>query len=186
MDRISLETERLILRNFQKDDWKDLYEYLSLAETYVYEPGNPVSIGEAKRLAKERSKGDAFLAVVLKAENKMIGHLYFHREEPLDFYTWELGYIFNPRYQNRGFCTEASRKAVEFGFFELKAHRINAYCDPLNAASWHVLEKIGMEREGHFRKKAFFRRDEKGDPIWHDCYAYGIVEEDIGTGPSRA
>ena len=65
-------------------------------------------------------------AVVLKGENKVIGHLYFHRTEPKEFLTRELGFIFNPNYQNRGFCTEASK----------------------NIASWKVLEKIGMKNDG--------------------------------------
>ena len=33
-----LETERLILRRFTCDDWRDLYEYLSLEEVVRYEP----------------------------------------------------------------------------------------------------------------------------------------------------
>ncbi len=174
----NLETERLLIRNFRKADWKDLHEYLSLQDTYVFEPGDPIDAAEAKRLAAERSKGDAFLAVVLKAEDKMVGHLYFSRMEPLEFRTWELGYIFNPRYRSRGYCTEASRSVVEFGFRALQAHRIVAFCDPRNAASWRVLEKIGMQREGHFRQKAFFRRGQDGSPLWHDCYAYGLVAAD--------
>ena len=171
-----LETERLVIRNFRKSDWKDLHEYLSLSDTYIFEPGDPVSVAQAKQLAKDRSEGDSFLAVVLKTENKMVGHLYFSLVEPADFRTWELGYIFNPVYRNRGYCTEASRSVIDFGFRELAAHRIVAFCDPRNEASWRVLEKLRMKREGHFRQKAFFRRDGSGAPLWHDCYAYGIVE----------
>jgi RimJ/RimL family protein N-acetyltransferase len=179
----TLETARLIIRNFQEDDWKDLHAYLSLPETYIYEPGEPISVDQAKGLAEDRSKGDAFLAVILKAENKMIGHLYFDLMEPQDFLTWELGFIFNPEFQNRGYCTEASRRVIEYGFGELAAHRIAAFCDPRNHASSRVLEKIGMRREGHFRKKAFFRRDANGTPLWHDAYAYGIVEDEVSSRP---
>jgi len=35
---IKLNTERLILRNFSKNDWKDLYEYLSVPSVVEYEP----------------------------------------------------------------------------------------------------------------------------------------------------
>ena len=31
-------TERLVIRRFEKDDWKDLYEYLSDEEVVKFEP----------------------------------------------------------------------------------------------------------------------------------------------------
>jgi ribosomal-protein-alanine N-acetyltransferase len=170
-----LETERLLVRNMRISDWLDLYEYLSLPATYAFEPGEPVNRDKAKRLARDRAAGNDFLAVVLKSEAKMIGHLYFHRVDPPQFDTWELGYIFHPAYQRQGYCTESCRRLVEHAFAALKAHKIVAYCDPRNPASWRVLEKIGMKREGCFERKAFFRRDERGRPLWHDCWAYGLL-----------
>ena len=107
----------------------------------------------------------------------MIGHLYFHQTDPEKYLTWELGFIFNPGYQNKGFCTEASKAIVQYGFKKLNAHRIVAYCNPHNIPSWKVLEKTGMKKEGHFRKRAFFREDKNGKPIWHDSFAYGILNE---------
>ena len=44
-----LSTQRLIIRPFHKNDYQDLYEYLSLKETYQYEPGEPISLEEAKK-----------------------------------------------------------------------------------------------------------------------------------------
>jgi RimJ/RimL family protein N-acetyltransferase len=171
-----IETTRLLIREFAEADAEGLYEYLSLPETYRFEPGAPISLEEARALAKERSNGASFFAVALKGEDTIIGHLYFGRIEPAEFMTWELGYIFNPRYHNNGYCSEAAQALIGYGFRSLRAHRIIAHCNPLNYASWRVLEKIGMEREGHFKKKAFFRRDADNNPLWHDCYAYGILE----------
>ncbi|MBN1409387.1 MAG: GNAT family N-acetyltransferase [Spirochaetales bacterium] len=171
-----LETDRLMIRRFGSDDWADLFEYLSLPETYAFEPGEPVSIDAAKRMAAERAAGTDFYAVDLKDEKKMIGHIYLGLTGPKEYETMELGYIFNPRFRSRGFCTEAAAAVVNYAFRELKPHKIVAHCNPLNEASWKVLEKIGMQREGCFRQKAFFRKDKKGNPLWHDCYAYGILK----------
>ena len=35
-----------------------------------------------------------------------------------------------------------------------------------------------MTREGKFRKNAYFRKNDKGEPLWHDAYSYGILRED--------
>ncbi len=176
-----LHTKRLIIRKFSANDSNDLFEYLSLPDTYIFEPGNPITKEEAYNLCIERSKGDSFYAVELRDTHKMIGHLYFAQTEPIDFQTWELGYIFNPKFMNKGFCTESSKEIIQFAFNDLKAHRVEAFCNPLNDASWHVLENIGMKREGFFKEKAFFRRDSENNPIWHDCYAYGITSKDYLT-----
>ena len=173
-----IETERLFIRKFMVDDWRDLCEYLSLQETYTFEPGDPVTEEGAKQIAFERAREDDFLAVILKKEKKLIGHVYFNQEEPKEFLTWEMGFIFNPAFQNKGYCTEAARRIVEYARKELGAHRVVAYCNPLNPASWRVLEKIGMTREGYFKKKGFFRKDKHGNPLWFDCYAYGMLLDD--------
>ncbi|MBN2625879.1 MAG: GNAT family N-acetyltransferase [Spirochaetales bacterium] len=173
-----IETENLVIRKHIEADREDLHSYLSLPEIYRFEPGGPVTLREAGELVKERMEGDDFFPVILKSEGKQIGHLYFHRKDPAEFRIWELGFIFNPAYQNRGYCTEASKAMIGHGFASLNAHKIVAYCNPLNAASWKVLEKIGMKREGLLRKNAFFRKDEEGNPLWHDCSVYGILRED--------
>ncbi|HEY5156479.1 MAG TPA: GNAT family N-acetyltransferase [Anaerolineales bacterium] len=174
-----IETNRLFIRPFVSADFNDLYEYLSDPSIYVYEPGEPISLDEAKELVSQRSMGNIFWAVVLKRENKLIGHLYFEQLEPKERMTWELGYIFNPKYQRKGYASEASAALVEYGFAHYHAHRIMARCNPENPASWKLLEKIGFTREGHFRKNNFFRKDERGNPIWFDAYEYSMLETDI-------
>ena len=103
-----IETNRLFIRKFEVSDYNDLYEYLSNPVIYLFEPGKPITLSEAKVLTIQRSKGNDFFAVVLKQSNKMIGHLYFKHLEPKDRLTWELGYIFNPAYQRKGYASEAS------------------------------------------------------------------------------
>ncbi|MEN6316987.1 MAG: GNAT family protein [Clostridiaceae bacterium] len=173
-----LETERLIIRNFVKNDWKDLYEYLSLKEVLKYEPSCESDEEDCMKKAVERSKSNTFLAVCLKENGKMIGHIYFSQVEPKEYLTWEIGYIFNPEFYGRGYATEASRGILQYGIEELGAHRIIAMCNPENTASWKLLERLSMRREGFFRKKAFFRRTDDGKPIWHDAYEYAILAEE--------
>ncbi len=174
-----LTTERLIVRPFMGSDYQDLHEYLSLEEIYRFEPGEPISLEEARRLCLERSEGTDFWAVTLKdGVKKLIGHISFIQAEPKFFNTWELGFIFNPAYQNQGYATEASRALIAYAFRKLNAHRVVGFCSPENIASCRVLEKCGMTREGLLRQNAFFRKDENGQPVWLNSYEYAILAED--------
>jgi ribosomal-protein-alanine N-acetyltransferase len=174
-----LTTDRLIIRPFRESDYNDLYEYLSLEETYRYEPGEPITKNEAKKIAAERAGGADFRAVTLKEnKQKLIGHVSFIQIEPKQFRTWEIGFIFHPDFQNKGYATEASRAIIENAFRELNAHRVVGYCAVDNIASWRVLEKCGMRREGLQHKNAFFHKDKNGRPIWFDSFQYALLAED--------
>ena len=173
-----LKTERLLLRKFKYDDWLDLYDYLSQEEVVKYEPYDIMSEEQCKKEAINRSKNNVFWAVCLKGNNKLIGNIYFNQIEPKDFMTWELGYVFNPKYQRKGYATEACQKILDYGFKTLGVHRITAKCNPDNIPSWKLLERLSMRREGHFKKCAFFKRTAKGEPIWHDAYQYSILKDE--------
>jgi len=174
-----LETDRLIIRRFREDDWQDMYEYLSQESVVKYEPYDPFTLEDCKQSAAGRSKNDSFFAVCLKEDNKLIGHVYFNQQQPLDFLTWEMGYVFNPAYYGKGYATEACTRVMKYGFEELGAHRVMARCNPENAPSWRLMERLSMIREGHFRKPAFFKKSEDGKPIWHNAYQYSILDEEF-------
>ena len=172
-------TSRLLIRQFQEQDYRSLFEYLSNPIIYRFEPGEPISLEEARALTLERAQGTDFWAVVFKDNQKMVGHLYFKQIEPKEFLTWELGYIFNPAFQNKGYATESAYGLIQYGFEHLGIHRVIAHFNPENIASRRVLEKIGMKREGYFRKNVFFHTAPDGSPLWIDTYTYAILKEDI-------
>ncbi|MDF2907222.1 MAG: family N-acetyltransferase [Herbinix sp.] len=170
-----LTTQRLFIRSFNKNDWKDLYEYLSDEKVIHFEPYEVFNEEQCKHEAMKRSKNEAFLAVCLKETNKVIGNLYFAEQE---FNTWELGYVFNHNYQGSGYATEGAREVLRDAFDNLGARRVIAMCDPENVASWKLLERLGMRREGHLLKNVYFKKDKTGSPIWKDTYEYAILEDE--------
>lgn len=174
-----LETERLIIRRFCNKDWKDLYEYLSEEKVVKYEPYGPKSIEECKEEAIYRSSSKAFFAVCLKENSKLIGNVYFEQQEPNEFLTFEIGYVFNPAYYGKGYATEACKRVMKYGFEDLGAHRIFARCNPHNTPSWKLMERLNMRKEGYFKKPSFFEKSKEGHPVWHDAYEYAILEEDF-------
>lgn len=151
---------------------------MSREETYRFERGGPVTLEEAKESCKDYSRENKFFASVLKENGKLIGHVSLTPERPEEFRMWNLGYIFNPDYQNKGYATEAARAVIKYAFNKLNAHRIAGHCSPENPASWKVLEKCGMKREGLSRKDFPIRTDENGNTVWLDSYDYAILDED--------
>jgi RimJ/RimL family protein N-acetyltransferase len=172
-----METERLKIRRFLAGDWQDLHEYLSQENVVKFEPYGVFTEEESKREAERRAGDESFWAVCLKDSGKLIGNLYLARQE---FDTWELGFVFNERYQGKGYAGSAARALVSDVFENKNAHRVVARCNPLNEPSWRLLERLGMRREGHLVKNIYFGRDEEGQPLWQDTYEYGVLAEEWG------
>jgi ribosomal-protein-alanine N-acetyltransferase len=172
-------TDRLIIRKFNKTDWKDLYGYLSNETVVKYEPYNMYTETEAKKEAIDRAESDFFYAVCLKEMDKLIGNLYLAKG---DFDAWEIGYVFNLNYWGKGYATESAKALMNTAFSQLGARRIVAMCNPLNEHSWKLLERLGMRREGNLIKNIYFKKDINGEPLWADTYEYGILKSEWITG----
>ena len=174
-----ISTKRLMIRPFTASDAADLYEYLSNPAIYNYEPGEPINIDRAMHLSQERAATTDFWAMDLADTGKMIGHIYFKQIEPHELRTWEIGYIVNPAYQGEGYATEAVAALLKKEFKEKHIHRVFAHCNPENLASWKLLERVGLRREGLLRKNVFFRRGHNGEELWTDTYEYAILKEEV-------
>ena len=60
----------------------------------------------------------------------------------------ELGFGTVPEARGRGYATEAAAGLVEWAVEQPGVERVVARCDPANAPSIRVLEKLGFERVG--------------------------------------
>jgi RimJ/RimL family protein N-acetyltransferase len=170
-----IETPRLVLRRFQAEDWRDLYEYLSDERVIKFEPYDTYTEEACRQEAISRSDNEAFWAVVLKENSKVIGNIYFEGQA---FDTWEIGYVFNTAFQGLGYATESAVAVMDYAFKRLGARRITAKCNVRNTASWKLLERLHMRKEGHYRQLRYFKLDQNNDPIWIDAYEYAILKEE--------
>lgn len=66
-----------------------------------------------------------------------------------------LGYNFDEQLQGQGFGTEAVKAVVEFGFTQMKLHRIMANYIPTNERSGRLLKRVGFHVEGYARDYLF-------------------------------
>ena len=75
MERI--ETERLILRNFEEKDYDDLYEFLAQRREEQFEAYPGITYENGREHLKYRVGSDEFYAIELKGSRKVIGNVYF-------------------------------------------------------------------------------------------------------------
>lgn len=170
-----METDRLTIRRFSPGDWQDLYEYLSQEAVVRYEPYTVYTENECRQEALKRSSRSDFWAVCLKASGKLIGNLYFAKKQ---WDTWELGYVFNADYHGHGYATESATALLDDAFRHQNARRVVALCNPENTASWMLLKRLGLRREGHLIENIAFKKDKEGRPIWCDTYEYAILSRE--------
>ncbi|KAB2334558.1 GNAT family N-acetyltransferase [Cytobacillus depressus] len=168
-----IETDRLIIRDFEFKDWHAVYKYTSDTTVMKYIPEEVFSEEDAKEfIMKNIGKKAEKFPVIVKDEKILIGHMVL--EKYFGEHTYEIGWVFNPDYQNKGYASEAAKAMLKFGFEKMKLHRIVATCQPENTPSYRVMEKIGMRREGYFKKCI-----PKGNEWW-DEYYYAILEQEWG------
>lgn len=171
-----LKTERLVLRPFKETDAEGLHAYLGDEEVVRYEPYGAMTMEECRLEAARRASDEAFWAVCL-ADGTLIGNLYLSGAD--EFGTREIGYVFARACWYKGYATEAARRLMAYAFERLATRRIIALCDTRNAASFALMERLGMRREGEFKKNVGFKTDAHGNTIWTDSYQYAILKEEF-------
>jgi RimJ/RimL family protein N-acetyltransferase len=147
----SIETPRLLLRMFRPDDLDDLAALFADPDVMRYVgDGRPATREEAEAalqsiLGHWQRRGYGRWVVVDKETDEFIG---FGGLRSL-FGTVELVYHLAKAHWGKGFATELARASLRYGFEEHRCDRIVAVAKPPNAASIHVMEKIGMHYEKH-------------------------------------
>jgi len=172
-----LETERLRLRPFDLSDAKDVQRLagdIAIADTTLNIP-HPYDDGDAERWISGhrdlfKKWEHAIFAITLRDTRKLAGAIGLHLEPRFD--RAELGYWIGKPYWDNGYCSEAARRVVRFGFEELGLNRIHAHHISRNPASGRVMEHVGMELEGLMRQHV-----KKWDK-YEDIVSYAILRED--------
>jgi RimJ/RimL family protein N-acetyltransferase len=156
---VYLETERLLLRRFTRDDVDNLYHLDSDPEVMRYVTGGATTPRElveridlpAFMSYYDRVDGYGFWAAIDKTTDRFLGwfHLRPQEGDPID--QPELGYRLHREVWGIGYATEGARALIHKGFTDLGAQRVIATAFRDNLASRRVMEKSGMTLAREFR-----------------------------------
>lgn len=177
----TLQTERLVLRPFARDDASDVQRLAgdrAIADTTAAIP-HPYPDGGAEAwIATHEAafeEGDGLTLAVARASDgallgaiSLMGMVAGHKAE--------LGYWIGVPYWGQGYCTEAGHAVVGHAFAELGLARVHACHLSRNPASGRVMQKLGMRHEGCRRQHVM-----KWEKL-EDLELYGILRAEWEAG----
>lgn len=147
----TLETNRLILRQFKMDDAQMFFDNWANDERVTkYLTWNPhKTVALTKQLLTEWINNYQYnnyyqWAIELKENKEVIGSISIVDMDEKNE-TVEVGYSLSYKYWNQGIMTESLKKVIEFFFNEVKIKKLIARHDSRNIASGCVMKKCGMK-----------------------------------------
>jgi RimJ/RimL family protein N-acetyltransferase len=149
-----IETERLVLRQWRKDDFRAYHAIVRHPDVHRHFGPNPMSAEECwRRLAASvggwQFNGFGTWAVERKSDGALVGNVGLFTawrdldpefgEEP------EMGWIMAAETHGQGLASEACRASLEWAQANLEPTPIWAIIAPANEPSIRLAEKIGFE-----------------------------------------
>ncbi|MGJ1433682.1 GNAT family N-acetyltransferase [Sphingobacterium spiritivorum] len=159
MEKVIIETERLIIRELEDSDCKGIFRLDSNPEVHRYLGGKPLTT------EKQASEVIAFIrkqyqehgigrwAVIQKESNEFIGWSGFKlikvmTNNHIDYL--DIGYRFVQEAWGQGYATESGKACLQYAKTNLTHYPIHAISDINNLDSKKVLEKLGFEAKEIF------------------------------------
>jgi RimJ/RimL family protein N-acetyltransferase len=173
---ITFQTNRLVLREFTQEDLDSVQSYASNPNVVRFMVWGPNTRTESKQFIQRKLQEQVVkprlsydLAITLDGQLIGGGGLTIR---DLKSGEAELGYCLNESCWGKGIGTEFAEAMISYGFKELNLHRIFANCDPENHASYRIMEKNGMTREGLLRENQIIKGKRR------DTLIYGILKHE--------
>ena len=142
-----LETERLFLKPLNDGDLGDMYAlYANPAVAPAMWYWDSVrSFAEYEKDFWSLAKSDDIFTVRLKADNRFVGYFQLHQYVKKGKVGYsQINAAILPGYQNQGYCTEATKKALQFAFGGVKTPWLCANHFKDSPAAGTVLKNCGL------------------------------------------
>lgn len=174
-----LETERLLLRRFNRRDvpaleegvrssLADLNEWLPWAHM-DYTRDDAVAFVRDSIQAWREEKAFDFAIRAVEDPERHLGNISIWQTSRTGR-IGEIGYWIRSDLTGRGYATEATRALMQVGFDHLGLHKVTLRIAVGNRGSERVAEKLGYTREGLLREELLIRGN------WMDHTLYSMLE----------
>lgn len=174
---MQLETQRLLLKPITKQDWQ-LFLQLHQDQQVMRFVSDDRSEQTIKarfdaRIKEWEPRGNEWLTltVYLKETGEKLGLTGFHAGwQP--YQQAELGFLFCPLHQGKGYAKESCLALLDYIFNQLRYHKAVATVTSGNLASVKLLQGLGFTLEGRIRDN--FKLNGK----WYDDIKLGLLEDE--------
>lgn len=150
----TLETDRLILRTWERKDAQALYEYAKNPNVGPAAGWRPhASVQESRMVIDQVFRVNMSWAIFHRAEGRVIGSISLEKDKiRTGIKSRELGYSLSEDHWGEGIMTEAARRIITYAFEEMDLDVLMIRTSDTNKRSQRVIEKCGFVYEGTLRK----------------------------------
>lgn len=176
-----IETDRLLLRPYERDD----AEALGAAVRGAYEHLRPWMPWPSADQSTEQSletiagmqsrwavREDLNVGIFDRTSGELLGGSGLHRMD-WTARTFEIGYWIRPDHEGCGYVTETARALTDFAFDALRAERVEIRLDPKNSRSRAVPMRLQFIHEGTLRSNLLGT-----DGAHRDTEIYAVIRSD--------
>lgn len=178
---VQLNGSQIFLREFSTDDLDEVVAVVGddrVTESLSFDTRSRKEATEMLNgilgRAKQEPRSEYYLAVST-LDNCVVG---FARLGLNGVQAAKLGCAIAAECWGRGYAIDAVGTLVNFGFRELKLHRISAAMGPGNTASIAIVRRLGMTYEGRIRDHVYTNGQ------WRDSLLYSVLADEwLATEP---
>lgn len=172
----ALKSARLLLRPLRVDDLAEMQRYAVDPAFWRWLPLPPLTAGSvaafhAAKMAEADAPDRWLWAIEPLDLHRICGTIELRTQDAANRAA-DMGWGLDAAQQGKGYMTEAAALVLRFALGEAGFERVWAVAAVENEASWRVMERIGMRREGTLRRHA----DVRG--VWRDDHLYAAVRGD--------
>lgn len=170
-----LKTSRLLCRPLAESDWSFFLALQQNADVmrFVADARNEEAVREAfnSRLPEWSPKSPHWLCLMVcnRESGEPLGVTgYVHENDECA----EVGFLFTPEAQGKGYGAESLRAVCDFAFSTGGLRRLTACVTAGNDACRRLLEKVGFMHEGTLRESYWLHQ------TWHDDWIFGLLQHE--------
>ncbi len=160
MSDFSIDTQRLLLRDWTESDFEPYAEMCRSPEVMQFFPHlqtESESQNQIRVFQKHfKEHGFTYFAVEKASNSEFIGFVGLKHQTFESPFTpcVDIGWRLKKEAWGQGYATEAANACVDFAFNKVKLRELYAFCPRINLPSQAVMKRIGMVEVGNFHHEA--------------------------------
>lgn len=172
---LQLSGSHVVLREFCLEDLDKIVAIVGddrVTDSLSFDTRSPEQAAEMLNGILDRAKLEPrteYYLAVTTAEDGLVG---LARLELSGVHAAKGGGAVAADYWRRGYALDAAHTLMDFGFRELKLHRISVAMGPDNAASVTAARRLGMTYEGRIRDHVYTNGE------WRDSLLYSVLADE--------